>query len=137
MRYLLDANVLLHAANEVPGYRHIVARINEEGPDAARLSAVTFYELRFKFKLDKSVGSSKRLRALSAWLGYFRVLPFTVHAARKAAAIRAQLERAGTPIGPLDVLAAGHALALGYTMVTDNVREFGRVPGLRLENWLR
>ena len=135
MRYLLDANVLLHAANEVPGYRHIVARINEEGPDAARLSAVTFYELRFK--LDKSVGSSKRLRALSAWLGYFRVLPFTVHAARKAAAIRAQLERAGTPIGPLDVLAAGHALALGYTMVTDNVREFGRVRGLRLENRLR
>jgi len=66
LRYLLDANVLLHAANEVPGYRHIVARINEEGPDAARLSAVTFYELRFKFKLDKSVGSSKRLRALSA-----------------------------------------------------------------------
>ena len=64
MRYLLDANVLLHTANEVPGYRHIVARINEEGPDAARLSAVTFYELRFK--LDKSVGSSKRLRALSA-----------------------------------------------------------------------
>ena len=60
-----------------------------------------------------------------------------MHAARKAAAIRAQLERAGTPIGPLDVLAAGHALALGYTMVTDNVREFGRVPGLRLENWLR
>jgi tRNA(fMet)-specific endonuclease VapC len=67
----------------------------------------------------------------------FRVLPFSREAAVRSAAARLALEAAGMPIGRLDFMAAGHALAVRYTFVTDNTREFERVAGLRLENWLR
>lgn len=111
--FLLDANVVLHLANEVQGHERILARVNEAAPGAARISAFTAYELRYS--LGKGRASRRRLAALAAWIRYFKALPF----------------------GPIDTLAAGHALAIGYTLVTDNEREFGRVAGLRVQNWLR
>ena len=65
------------------------------------------------------------------------IMPFESDADRVYARVRASLERRGTPIGANDLLIAAHALALGATLVTDNVREFGRVEGLTVENWLR
>lgn len=105
------------------------------GPDLIRLSAVTFHELRYK--IEKRRASAAGLSSLGARAAVFKPLPFTAQAARRAATARVELERLGRPIGMLDVLAAGHALALGYVFVTDNAREFERVAGLRLANWLR
>jgi tRNA(fMet)-specific endonuclease VapC len=135
VRYLLDANVVLHLANKVQGYERILARVNELEPSAARISAVTAYELRYT--LGRARASRERLRELAAWLRFFKALPFVAKAAEAAATIRLALEARGTPIGPLDTLAAGHAVALGHVLVTDNVREFARVEGLRVANWLR
>ena len=73
---------------------------------------------------------------LEAVLAALEVLPFEEPADRRYGELREHLERQGTPIGPNDVLIAAHALALGLAVVTDNVREFSRVPGLHIENWL-
>ena len=64
------------------------------------------------------------------------ILPFDISAAEGYGEIRAELERKGTPIGPLDMMIAGHARSLGYTVVTNNIKEFERIDGLRLENWV-
>lgn len=124
----------MHVANEVPGYSRIAAGLNEHLP-AIRLSAITAYELDYKVR--KARASRERVAALSGYLRLFKVLPFSRQAAARAAELRIELEAAGVPIGQLDFMAAGHALAIGYTFVTDNVREFARVPRLRVENWLR
>jgi len=75
--------------------------------------------------------------ALAHFCAPLEVCPFEHDAASAYGAVRAHLERAGTPIGPLDTLIAAHALALDVTLVTNNEREFARVPGLSVENWLR
>ncbi len=86
------------------------------------------------FGVAKS-GSTRNLRALEKFLAPLDVLPFDEAAMRKYGKVRAHLERKGTPIGALDTLIAAHALALDVVLVTNNLREFKRVPGLRLENW--
>jgi tRNA(fMet)-specific endonuclease VapC len=92
------------------------------------ISAITLYELR--------VGVEKNRRALDDALAPFALAPFEDTAALEAARIRAILEKRGKGIGPYDTLIAGQALALGVRLVTANTREFARVPGLKLENWL-
>ena len=74
--------------------------------------------------------------ALEQFLLPLVVVGFDQHAATSYGRIRAALERSGTPIGPLDTLIAAHALALGLTLVTNNVRELSRVPGLTVDNWV-
>ena len=82
-------------------------------------------------------GSPKLLSQLEAVIGALEILPFEKPADHTYGALRTRLELAGTPIGGNDLLIAAQALALGYTIVTDNNREFARVNNLRLENWLR
>ena len=79
--------------------------------------------------------AARRRAQLDRLLEVVTVLPFGPHEARTAAKIRATLEAAGTPIGPMDTLIAGAALAHGATLVSHNVREFSRVEGLRVEDW--
>jgi tRNA(fMet)-specific endonuclease VapC len=119
----------------VEGAQRIMDRLGSEDPDSLRLSAITAFELHYKIGAARV--SKAKLRALAGTLKLYKVLPFTAQAAKRAAHVRLDLERVGLPIGRLDVQAAGHALALGYTFVTDNEREFRRVSGLRVENWLR
>ena len=69
-------------------------------------------------------------------LADIEILPFDTGAAEGYGEIRAELERKGIPIGPLDMMIAGHAKSLGYTVVTNNIKEFDRIDGLRLENWV-
>lgn len=69
-------------------------------------------------------------------LADIEILPFDAGAAEGYGEIRAELERKGKPIGPLDMMIAGHARSLGYTVVTNNIKEFERIEGLRLENWV-
>lgn len=98
--------------------------------DQLHLSTITLFEL--------SVSPSKRGRGheeLEMLTSRLQLLDFDARAAAHAASIRAALERQGTPIGPYDVLIAGHARSLGMVLVTSNLREFERVDGLRCEDW--
>lgn len=85
--------------------------------------------------LAKSVDPTRRRAQFDRFCRSVSILPFDADAARKAALLRAHLEREGTPIGPMDTLIAGTALATGGTLVTRNLREFGRIPGLASEDW--
>ena len=99
------------------------------------VSSVTAAELHYG--AEKSSRPEQNLEALGAFLLPLEVLAFDPEGALTYGHVRAALERAGTPIGPLDTLIAAHALSLGVALVTNNVREFGRVLGLELEDWTR
>jgi tRNA(fMet)-specific endonuclease VapC len=98
------------------------------------VSMVTLYELRVG--VEKSRDREKNRRALEDAMAPFLLLPFDEAASREAAHARATLEKRGKGIGPYDTLIAGQALALGVQLVTANTREFARVPGLKIENWI-
>ena len=98
------------------------------------ISAVTLYEL--EVGVEKSREREKNRRALNDAMAPFAIAPFEDAAALEAARLRAILEKRGKGIGPYETLMAGQALSLGVTLVTANTREFARVPGLKLENWL-
>lgn len=97
------------------------------------ISAVTAAELAFGVEINQS---GRNRRAVERALESLVVAPFDAHAASAYGRIRATLQRLGTPIGPLDMLIAAHAISLGIPLATNNAREFLRVPGLRVENWL-
>jgi len=97
------------------------------------ISSITEAELRFG--AEKSRDPEKNHRQLDQFFLVLPVVPFGSSAAVQYARVRAGLERAGTPIGPLDELIAAHGMALGLTVVTDNTGEFERIPGIALENW--
>ena len=104
------------------------------GEGSIRTSIVVAAELRFGVR---KLGSPRLTERVETVLGVLEVVPFAAPADAIYAEIRASLDQAGTPIGGNDLLIAAHALALGDTIVTDNVGEFGRVVGLRVENGLR
>lgn len=97
------------------------------------LSSITLAEL--EFDAAKSQRRTQARAALSEFLLPLEVAPFDEAAAEVYGTVRAALERKGRPIGPLDTLIAAHALALGSVLVTNNTREFRRVPGLAVEDW--
>lgn len=97
------------------------------------ISAVTYAELMHGVEKSKAV--EKNRIAISLFLSPITVLEFHASAAEEYGKIRAQLERKGTPIGPMDLLIAGHARSEGLILVTNNTGEFERVEGLRVEDW--
>jgi tRNA(fMet)-specific endonuclease VapC len=131
--YLLDTNTCSFIMRSQPEVRDRLARA-EAQVDRLAISAVVYSELR-----DGVLGprASPRLAALLSDLleRLDGVLPWDRAAAEQTALIRRDLRRRGTPIGPNDSAIAGHALALGAALVTNNVREFSRVAGLALEDW--
>ncbi len=134
MIYFVDANVLVHLANRVPGWESIAAAYQAQPPGRVRLSAVTAHELRFMILRAKA--SRAHVAALQALARSYPVEHFDLPAAHAAADVRYQLEAAGKPLGPYDALLAGHARRLGAVLVTDD-EGFRHVPGLSTENWLR
>ena len=132
MRYLLDTNIVSDLVRNPQGKvaRHILT----VGERHVCTSIIVAAELRYG--ADKK--ASRRLSSqLDAVLGALEVLPFETPADASYGLLRTRLEQAGTPIGGNDLLIAAQALTLGYVIVTDNEREFSRVKGLRLQNWLR
>ena len=97
------------------------------------ISAVTFGELIYG--AERSSQPERNLNDIEGMIARLEVLPFDELAAAHFGQLRAELARAGTPIGPYDQMIAGHARALGLVLVTNNVDEFKRVLGLRIENW--
>jgi tRNA(fMet)-specific endonuclease VapC len=130
-RYLLDTNIVSDLARHPDGA--VAKRIAEVGAERIAISLVVACEIRFG--LAKS-SSAKLRQNVEAILAHLETLPLEPPLEQHYADIRATLESAGTPIGPNDLLIAAHARALGMTLVTNNVGEFERVPGLAVENWL-
>jgi tRNA(fMet)-specific endonuclease VapC len=128
--YLLDTNICIYIINRRPPkvFEHFVGKPYGQ----VAISSITGAEL--SFGVAKS-GSARNQQALDKFLAPLEILPFDGAAMHRYGELRADLERTGRPIGALDTLIAAHALALGATLVTNNIREFERVPALPLENW--
>jgi tRNA(fMet)-specific endonuclease VapC len=131
-KFLLDTNIVSDLVRNPQG--RVANKIRAEGETTIATSIIVAAELRFG--AAKS-GSLKLARQLDRILGVLPVLPLEAPVELDYADIRARLEAAGQPIGANDLLIAAHARALGLVVVTDNIREFKRVPGLRQVNWLR
>jgi tRNA(fMet)-specific endonuclease VapC len=133
-RYALDTNACIALINgRPPGVRERFRQAQQRG-DTFAVSTVVLYELRYGVaKSQHPAASGARLEGFL--LGPVEVLPFDEDDAADAGAVRAVLERAGTPIGAYDLLIAGQARRRGLTLVTANVSEFGRVRGLAWEDW--
>lgn len=131
MKYMLDTNICIYAIKNKP--ERVLHKLQENQQDGLCISAITLSEL--EYGAAKSSNPQKNQAAIMQMLLVLDVLPFDDRASMEYGEIRAYLEKQGTPIGPLDTLIAGHARAEGLVLVTNNVREFERVPGLNVENW--
>lgn len=133
MQYLLDTNIFIYLCKGT--YPVIADHIRSFGPGDIVISSITLAEL--EFGIAKSAKPEKNRKHFQEFLLPFEILPFDGGAAVEYGTVRHHLEKAGSPIGPLDTLIAAHALAAGVCLVTNNEREFNRVPGLRVENWCK
>lgn len=131
MTYMLDTNICIYAMKKKP--ETVLQRLRAELDNGICISSITLAELEYGMK--HSSNPAKNEQALLRFLTPLSILPFGPAAASEYGEIRAYLQSRGTPIGPLDMLIAGHARAEKMILVTNNVREFERVPGLELENW--
>jgi tRNA(fMet)-specific endonuclease VapC len=132
MRYLLDTNIVSSLVRNPQG--RVADRIKAMGEQTVCTSIIVAAELRYGITKKASPRLSAQVEAVLAAID---TLPFDSPADECYGSIRTQLELAGTPIGGNDLLIAAQALALDHTLVTDNEKEFSRIDGLRVENWLR
>jgi tRNA(fMet)-specific endonuclease VapC len=131
-RYLLDTNIVSDLIRNPQG--KVASHIRKVGEKQVCTSIIVAAELRYG---ANKKGSPRLSSQLEVVLGALEVLPFEIPADAGYGLLRTRLEHAGRPIRGNDLLIAAQALALGYVMVTDNEREFSRVKGLRVQNWLR
>lgn len=131
LRYLLDTNICIHLLRHRPAA--LRARLNGEA-DSPSISTIALTELLHG--CAKSARPRENRAQVESLAGRVEVLPFDAAAADHTGDIRAALESQGFPIGAYDVLIAGHARSRGLAVVTTNLGEFARVPGLRCENWI-
>jgi len=132
MKFLLDTDTCIYALKQRP---KILRKLLSAPRDEVSVSVVTEAELRTG--AAKSSSPIATLRRLEAFLRPLAILDFSSDDAIAYAQVRAKLERAGTPIGPLDTMIAAHAVSRDLTLITNNEREFRRVAALRIENWTR
>ncbi len=130
--YMLDTNICIFAIKHKPD--SVLLRLQQHKPEEICISAVTYAELCHG--VEKSQAKTRNRLALILFLSSIDILPFDERAAEEYGKVRAQLELKGTPIGPLDTMIAAHAKSLDMTVVTNNVREFARVEGLSVEDWV-
>jgi tRNA(fMet)-specific endonuclease VapC len=128
--YALDTNTVTYFFK---GMGDVGTRLLAVAPSEIMVSAVVVFELAVG--VAKSPEATRRREQLARFLATVTVVPFGRQEAEVSASVRADLEQRGLPIGPLDVLIAGTALARGAVLVTRNTREFSRVAGLRVESW--
>lgn len=128
---MLDTNICIYV---IKGADQALRQRLQAHQNDVCISAISLAEL--EYGVAKSSRKEANRRMLDAFLEDLPVLPFENEPARDYGDIKVGLFGAGTPIGPLDLLIAAHARALGVTLVTNNRREFDRVPGLSVENWL-
>jgi tRNA(fMet)-specific endonuclease VapC len=131
VKFLLDTNICIYLINARPA--HVLTRFRGEVIGDIGISAITAAELAYGVARS---GSARNRAALEKFLVPLEIVAFDADAWRRYGDIRADLERRGQPIGSLDTLIAAHAMALDTTLVTNDMMEFSRVPGLRVENWV-
>ncbi|MBP6011771.1 MAG: type II toxin-antitoxin system VapC family toxin [Alphaproteobacteria bacterium] len=131
LAYMLDTNICIYVIRTYP------AELRDKFNTLAEqlcISSVTSGELHYG--AEKSARRAENLIAIEHFTARLEVLPFADKAAAHYGQLRAELERAGTPCGPHDIQIGAHARSEGLILVTNNVREFARMPGLRSENWV-
>ncbi len=136
MSYMLDTDtcIYLMTGREPQRQQKIMARLEATDPgEPVHLSSIVVSEL--SYGAQKGRWKKANMALLEQFLLDFKVAVFDERAAHICGTIRAALEKKGKPIGPMDTLIAAHAVSLGMTLVTRNVREFNRVTGLEIENW--
>ena len=132
IRYLLNTNICIYIAKHSPPA--VRARFEQQRADALAMSVITLGELQHG--AEKSQARAKALAVLQQLQSAIQVMPMTQAAGQHYGQIRSALERAGQPIGNNDLWIAAHARAEGWVLVTNNEREFCRVEGLTVENWV-
>ena len=132
MKYMLDTHICIYIIKHQP--ENVIRKFMEHEPDDICISAITYAELAHGG--EKSQAREKNRIALMVLLSEIQIVPFDDLAAQVYGVVRAELQKKGTPIGPLDTLIAAHAKALNLTLVTNNTKEFARVEGLTLEDWV-
>lgn len=130
MKFLLDTNICIYALKQHP---IVLENLLSQRRDDVAVSVITEGELRTG--AAKSAAAARTLRLVESFLRPLTIVEFASADAAAYAGVRAKLERAGTPIGPLDTLIAAQAVGRKLVLVSNNEREFGRVAGLRVENW--
>ncbi|CAK17528.1 type II toxin-antitoxin system tRNA(fMet)-specific endonuclease VapC [Pseudomonas entomophila] len=131
LRYMLDTNICIFTIKNKP---QVVREAFNRYHGQLAISTVTLMELIYG--AEKSAAPERNLAIVEGFAARLDVLDYDIQGAAHTAQLRAELAKAGTPIGPYDRMIAGHARARGLTLVTNNLREFQRVPGLRVEDWV-
>jgi tRNA(fMet)-specific endonuclease VapC len=131
MKLLLDTNICIYIIKQRPAA--VLKRFLEFQVGDIGISSITLSELRYG--VAKSTHREKNAKALDEFITPLEVVPFDEQAAYAYGSIRASLEKAGTPIGSMDMLIAAHAVSLGIPLVTNNAREFARISDLTILDW--
>ena len=131
MRYMLDSEICVYLIKKRP--ENVIKRIGKSLADGIVISSITLAEL--EFGVANSTYPEKNSNALIQMLSSINILPFDSKAAAAYGPLRAELQQSGLLIGALDMLIAAHAKSLNLTLVTNNIREFSRINGLKTENW--
>ena len=131
MEYLLDTNICIYIIKKRPAA--VFEKFKNLTIGDVGISSITLAELQYG--IEKSSDSEKNREALEKFLTPVEIIDYGYDATVEYGKIRADLEKKGVPIGPLDMLIASHAKSLDVILVTNNVGEFERIPGLRIENW--
>mgnify|MGYP001090945140 CR=1 FL=1 len=130
MKYVLDTNTLIYFFK---GVGRVAERLFATPPSEIGVPTIVLYEL--EVGIAKSKSPQKRKMQFQEFTSLINIIPFSIAEARCAATIRVKLEKEGIPIGPYDVLIAASVLANNWVLVTHNQEEFGRVDGLKIEDW--
>ncbi len=133
MKVLLDTDICIEIIRKQPA--SLIKKITSHKPGDIGISSTTIAELQFG--VEKSSRPEQNREALDQFLLPFEIVDFDYGSAVEYGRLRAELERAGAPIGSLDLLIAAQAVSLGVPLATNNVRELSRVPGLTVEAWAR
>jgi len=131
MRYMLDTNICIYLIKKKPS--SVVDRFMALEPGEICISSIVYSEL--VFGVEKSDYRARNRRALTMFLALIPIVDYGISAAECYGRIRADLENKGTPIGNMDTMIAAHAMAEGCVLVSNNLREFDRIEGLKTENW--
>lgn len=133
MNFMLDTNTCIYIIKRKPP--KVIKRFEQLQISQVSISSITLSEL--EYGVIKSSKPEQNHLALAQFLAPIEILPYDDTSARFYGELRFHLEKQGTPIGSLDMLIAAHALSKGYILVTNNVKEFGRVPNLEINNWVQ
>ncbi len=132
MIYLLDTNTCIYFLNRTS--ERIVSQFKRFSPSVIKLASITVAELFYG--AEKSKAKKKNWTIIEKFVSTFEIIPYEEKSSKTYPTIRASLEKAGIPIGPMDLLIASISIANNFVLVTNNVKEFKKVKGLTLENWL-